>query len=114
MAIREGDVVQETSDVQQLLVGLGVGDVAEIALRLVDLVGVAALEALGIDNVWVAAHVLPEDRLLALTQVGDAFVWDLDPDRWSEQACDVANRRLTRSEWRAFLPDRPYEPACGS
>jgi WD40 repeat protein/class 3 adenylate cyclase len=66
----------------------------------------------GVDNVWVAAHVLPRDRLLALTQVGPAFVWDLDPDRWSAQACRVANRQLTRSEWRAFLPDRPYEPAC--
>ena len=67
----------------------------------------------GVDNVWVRAHVQPQDRLLALTQTGDAFVWDLDPARWSAQACRVANRQLTRSEWRAFLPDRPYEPACG-
>jgi hypothetical protein len=24
----------------------------------------------------------------------------------------VAGRRLTRSEWRAALPDRAYAPAC--
>ena len=24
----------------------------------------------------------------------------------------LPNRRLTRAEWEAFLPGRPYEPAC--
>jgi WD40 repeat protein len=66
----------------------------------------------GVDNMGTWASVLSGDRLLALVQTGDAFTWDLDPDRWSAQACRVANRALTRSEWRAFLPDRPYEPAC--
>jgi WD40 repeat protein/class 3 adenylate cyclase len=67
----------------------------------------------GVDNMGTWASVLPGDRLLALVQNGDAFTWDLDPGRWSAQACRVANRALTRSEWRAFLPDRPYQPACG-
>jgi WD40 repeat protein/class 3 adenylate cyclase len=68
----------------------------------------------GVDNMGTWASVLPGDRLLALVQTGDAFTWDLDPDRWSAQACRVANRQLTPSEWRAFLPDRPYEPTCGA
>ena len=67
----------------------------------------------GVDNMGTWASVLPGDRLLALVQTGEAFTWDLDPDRWSSQACRVANRHLTRSEWRAFLPERPYDPACG-
>ena len=67
----------------------------------------------GVDNMGTWASVMPGDRLLALVQTGEAFTWDLDPGRWSDQACRVANRQLTRSEWRAFLPDRAYEPACG-
>ncbi len=42
------------------------------------------------------------------------WVWDLDPRRWARQACLVANRTLTRSEWKAFLPGLPYDPACSS
>jgi class 3 adenylate cyclase len=33
---------------------------------------------------------------------------------WAERACRTAGRTLTRDEWRQFLPDRPYRPACAS
>ena len=45
---------------------------------------------------------------------GDAFDWDVSPGRWTDHACAVAGRTLTRQEWTEFLPRRPYRPACGS
>jgi hypothetical protein len=62
---------------------------------------------------WVFSRVLRDDRLLAMEEQR-AWLWDLDPAHWAEQACSVADRQLTESEWRAFLPDRPFEPACGA
>ena len=64
------------------------------------------------DNLWVTADVMPGDEMLILSNSGHAWRWDLNPVRWARQACVVANRRLTRSEWRAFLPDREYAPSC--
>ena len=43
---------------------------------------------------------------------GEVVVWDIDPDRWVELACDVAGRTLSRDEWRRYLGDRAYDPAC--
>jgi len=66
------------------------------------------------DNVSALADVLPDDEMLVLSFTGHAWRWDLDPARWARQACDVANRTLTRAEWRAFLPGRDYAPSCSS
>jgi DNA-binding SARP family transcriptional activator len=33
-------------------------------------------------------------------------------ERWVELACWVAGRSLSPTEWREFLPDRPYEQTC--
>jgi WD40 repeat protein len=38
--------------------------------------------------------------------------WSVDPTDWAERACRVANRQLTRAEWTAVLPNRPYRPVC--
>ena len=65
------------------------------------------------DNLWAFAHVLRGDEVLVLAQSGHRWRWSLDPRRWADQACSVANRTLTRSEWDAFLPDRDYGPHCG-
>jgi hypothetical protein len=53
-------------------------------------------------------------RLLMTTGSGEGALWDIDPDSWAERACTVANRTLTRKEWKKFLPGRPYEPACAA
>jgi len=71
----------------------------------------ANLQASG--NEWVYGFVRGSDELLAVQPIGKVWRWDLDPLRWAAQACSVANRQLTQSEWRAFLPDRPYAPSCG-
>jgi WD40 repeat protein len=65
------------------------------------------------DNQWTTAHVTTAGTILSVADgVGRFWRWDLDPARWAEQACTVANRTLTESEWRLFLGDAPYEPAC--
>jgi DNA-binding SARP family transcriptional activator/WD40 repeat protein len=38
---------------------------------------------------------------------------DMDAARWSTTACRLAARQLTEQEWRRFLPEQPYAPACG-
>jgi WD40 repeat protein len=52
-------------------------------------------------------------HLLAMTSGGPSYRWDVRPSAWMRHACDVAGRRLTRSEWAEVLPGRPYAPACG-
>jgi WD40 repeat protein len=55
----------------------------------------------------------PDGRHLLETHAnGRGAVWDVDPESWERRACDVANRTLTREEWKAFLPGRAYAPAC--
>jgi WD40 repeat protein len=51
-------------------------------------------------------------RLLVTTGDGQGAVWDVDPSSWAARACVLANRTMTREEWREFLPGRAYEPAC--
>ena len=53
-------------------------------------------------------------RLLMTHGDGKGAVWDIDPKSWARRACRVANRTLTRAEWKRFLPGRPYRPACAS
>jgi WD40 repeat protein/DNA-binding SARP family transcriptional activator len=43
---------------------------------------------------------------------GNGVVWNVDPKTWAAQACRIANRNLTRAEWRDFLPQRPYRAVC--
>jgi hypothetical protein len=50
--------------------------------------------------------------LLEVHANGGGAVWDVDPESWKRRACDVANRTLTREEWKEFLPGRSYDPAC--
>jgi WD40 repeat protein len=50
--------------------------------------------------------------LLAITDAGIAYRWDVRLSSWTRHACAVAGRSLTRTEWREELPDRDYAPAC--
>ena len=57
----------------------------------------------------------PDGRQLLVTGGnGQGAIWSIDPETWAQRACALANRRLTRTEWEEFLPDRPYAPACTS
>ena len=50
--------------------------------------------------------------LVATNASGRAYLWDIRPASLARHACDVAGRRLTRAEWKEFLPRRDYDPAC--
>jgi len=51
-------------------------------------------------------------QIVAAFWDGTGIVWNVDPAAWREQACRIANRNLTRSEWREFLPERSYRKVC--
>jgi WD40 repeat protein/DNA-binding SARP family transcriptional activator len=69
----------------------------------------------GFDNVYNAAAFTPDgSNLVVVYANGRAFVWPARWQDWAAHACEVANRQLTREEWSAFVPDRPYEPTCPS
>jgi WD40 repeat protein len=37
---------------------------------------------------------------------------DVDRESWMRLACGIADRPLSREEWKRYLGDLPYEPAC--
>ena len=43
---------------------------------------------------------------------GQVFVYPASLAAWERQACLVAGRNLTESEWVQFVGDRPYESTC--
>jgi WD40 repeat protein/DNA-binding SARP family transcriptional activator len=67
----------------------------------------------GVPNRGVIPQFTPDGSyLFAITDVGRAYRWDVRPSSWARDACAVAGRTLTRTEWQAALPGRPYAPAC--
>ena len=43
------------------------------------------------------------------------MLWDLDPDRLMEQACNLANRNLSRQEWRELIgADVSHRDTCAA
>ncbi len=57
----------------------------------------------------------PDGKLLALGALdtsGLVHLWDLDLSPWKERACAIANRNLTKSEWRQYLGDAEYRETC--
>jgi WD40 repeat protein len=67
----------------------------------------------GLANRLVAPQFTPDGAyLLAITDAGRAYRWDVRPSSWARHACAVAGRQLTRSEWADVLPERDYDPAC--
>jgi WD40 repeat protein len=57
---------------------------------------------------------VPETDVVYLASQTALARLDMNPAHWRQQACSLAVRRLTRDEWRRFLPDLPYRPACGT
>ena len=67
----------------------------------------------GFQNVANASAFTPDgSRLVVVYSNGQAFVWPATWQAWAAHACAVAGRGFTRGEWRTFVSDRPYEPAC--
>jgi hypothetical protein len=52
-------------------------------------------------------------RLVTGHSNGQVGIWDVDVARWPERACQLAQRNLTREEWRSLAGDEvPYVAAC--
>jgi WD40 repeat protein/class 3 adenylate cyclase/tRNA A-37 threonylcarbamoyl transferase component Bud32 len=51
-------------------------------------------------------------RLFVLRDTGLALRWEVTPDAWSQHACRVAGRDLTRAEWADLVPDEDYRRVC--
>jgi WD40 repeat protein/class 3 adenylate cyclase len=67
----------------------------------------------GLDNIWTNSRFTPSgDRLVVVYADGHGFVWQMAFSAWAQHACDVAGRTLTEREWRLYLPDRSFDPAC--
>ena len=60
----------------------------------------------------IPATAFTADGRLIVTYLAEAAVWPTSVGAWSAFACRAAGRDLTRSEWTALLPDRPYRPVC--
>jgi WD40 repeat protein len=59
------------------------------------------------------AVVAPNGREIVTTsKTGSLTTWPLSLHQWIADACRIANRRLTPTEWQAYLPGLPYQPAC--
>ncbi|MGH3069547.1 MAG: WD40 repeat domain-containing protein, partial [Streptosporangiaceae bacterium] len=44
---------------------------------------------------------------------GTVRVWDTQARAAGTEVCATSGQRLTRTEWRIFLPGRRYAPPCG-
>jgi WD40 repeat protein len=49
---------------------------------------------------------------LVIENLVDTAIWPMDLSSWERFACQVAGRDLTRGEWTALLPSRPYQHVC--
>jgi WD40 repeat protein/class 3 adenylate cyclase len=61
----------------------------------------------------VSARLTPDGRrLFTLHDTGEAQRWEISPEAWSEHACLVAGRGLSRAEWEELVPDQDYRSVC--
>jgi hypothetical protein len=59
------------------------------------------------------ARFFPDGKhVLGVFPDGTGVVWNVDPAAWKAKACSVANRNLTRPEWKQFLGNRAYRDVC--
>ena len=55
----------------------------------------------------------PDGKILASgDNSGKIILWDIDPVSWKTRTCHIANRNLTREEWKQYLGDEPYRATC--
>ena len=58
------------------------------------------------------AALSPDGRYVAIATVGGVEVHYATLAGWRASACASANRTLTQSEWRQFIPNTPYQAVC--
>jgi DNA-binding beta-propeller fold protein YncE len=107
--VRGGSVLATTSE----LAAAGTNGGAEAQLW-----DVATLEPIGepmqvgvVGNFYVYANNDGSEMVTGTTN-GHAVAWDLNIADWSDTACRLAGRNLTKSEWARYLPTEPYHATC--
>jgi hypothetical protein len=64
-------------------------------------------------DAWVTARSTPDGaRLFALTDVGRAVRWEVEPAAWMQHACAVAGGGLTPEQWGEIVPEQDYVSVC--
>ncbi len=61
------------------------------------------------------AKVSPDGKFWAAAGTsGGVVLWEIDPTRWAERACQLVGRNLTAAEWAKYLPndDGPHRKTC--
>ncbi len=80
-------------------------------------IGVLAMPPAGSDSTNTVSGLAfsPDGRTLAVTtNTGTLTVWDLNVNDWIADACAIAGRGLTRSEWAQYIGSlAPYQGTCG-
>ncbi len=54
----------------------------------------------------------PNTILAAGSADGRLVLWDIDPRSWQQQACELAARNLTPTEWQKYFPNEDYQETC--
>ena len=83
--------------------------------RLIDVESRAVIGAPlpGEDQVSARARFTPDGaQVIVVPETHEGAAWNVTPDAWNRQACEVAARQLTTDEWKRFLPGLAYDPAC--
>jgi WD40 repeat protein len=64
-------------------------------------------------NTGGSVHYFPDGKhLLGVFKSGTGIIWSVDSAAWKAQACRVAHRNLTPTEWTEFLGSRRYRKVC--
>ncbi|MBK9712551.1 MAG: hypothetical protein IPO81_14735 [Kouleothrix sp.] len=86
----------------------------------ITLVDVDTGQTLGIFNARASSALINHDgkHMVSYGSPAHAYLphppilWDLDAASWQAQACGIANRNLTQTEWKQFVPGEPYRATC--
>ena len=54
----------------------------------------------------------PDGNTLAVGSNESVRLWDTRPTAAAAEICATAGQSLTRTEWNAYIPGRPYSPPC--
>ncbi len=70
---------------------------------------------LGHTNFVNALSISPDGfTLVSAGEDNQLIRWDINPQVWRENACSIANRNLTASEWERYFGDIPFKPTCSN
>jgi WD40 repeat protein len=52
------------------------------------------------------------ESLASGTWDGTIIMWDLNPQSWINQSCQIVGRNLTRAEWAKYFLGEEYRKTC--